>query len=404
MKNLRIVVVGTLASEPYAGMAWMNMQIVGGLRLLGHDAWYFETSSTWPYDPVRGTRVCDSDYAVPYLSRVAGEFDLSDRWAYRRSYLDREWFGLSTARAEEILASADAVFNVAGASRFADEGLKTGPLVYFGTDPVYHELAYAAGDPNTIEIIDEHEASVTYGENIGTDRCPIPALPHLKARTRQPVLLDRWRSGIPSRPVYTTVGNWMQNGRDVTYEGETYLWSKHHEFLKYIDLPQKVRVELELATNLADPATIRHGPEDVVKTLGLEDEAATLLLDNGWALVPGSEFSRDPFPYRDYIERSRAEFTVARDLNVRLASGWFSERSACYLAAGKPVVTQSTGFEKVIPTGEGLFAFNTMEEIIAAIEAIESDYDRHSRAAVTIARECFAAEKVLGALVEDLGL
>src|SRR4051812_23323465 len=127
MKKLKVVVVGTMGSEPYAGMAWMNMQIVAGLQRLGHDAWYFETTSTWPYDPVRGTRVCDSDYAVPYLSRVASTFGLGDRWAYRRSYLDKEWFGVSQLAGEEILASADAVFNVAGASRFAEEGLKTGP-------------------------------------------------------------------------------------------------------------------------------------------------------------------------------------------------------------------------------------------------------------------------------------
>ena len=404
MKKLRLVVVGTLASEPYAGMAWMNMQIVVGLRRLGHDAWYFETTSGWPYDPIRGTRVCDSAYAVPYLSRVASKFGVGNRWAYRRSYLDKEWFGLPRERAEEVLGTADAVFNVAGASRFAEEKLKTGPLIYFGTDPVYHELAYAGGDPISAEIVNEHEASVTYGESIGLDSCLIPPLPHLKARTRQPVLLDCWRSDPTSRAAYTTVGNWKQEGRDVFYGGERYFWSKHYEFLKFIDLPRKVGVELELATNLADPSTIRHGVEDVVKTMGMDDGSSAMLLENGWSLVSGSEFSLDPWSYRDYIQQSRGEFTVARDLNVRLSSGWFSERSACYLAAGKPVITQDTGFGTVIPTGAGLFAFNTMEEIVAAFEAVESDYERHSRAARGIAEDYFKAETVLAKLLGDLGL
>jgi hypothetical protein len=124
----------------------------------------------------------------------------------------------------------------------------------------------------------------------------------------------------------------------------------------------------------------------------------------GWTLVDGPKLSTDPFVYRDYVRASRAEFTVARDLNVRLASGWFSERSACYLAAGRPVITQDTGFGTVLPTGEGLFAFMTMDDVLQAIDAIESDYARHSRAATDIAHEYFRADKVLGKLVGDLQL
>ena len=141
MTSLRVIVLGTLASNPYAGMAWMHMQIVAGLRRLGHDAYYFETTSTWPYDPIRQMKVCDSDYAVPYLAQVAARFGLSDRWAYRRSYSDKQWFGLSQVKAENLLAHADAVLNVAGATRLEEEGLKVGHLVYFGTDPVIHEIS-----------------------------------------------------------------------------------------------------------------------------------------------------------------------------------------------------------------------------------------------------------------------
>ncbi len=388
MRPLRLVVVGTLASNPYAGMAWMHMQITAGLRRLGHDAYYFETTSTWPYDPLRQTAVCDSEYALPYLKRVAEGFGLGGRWAYRRSYSDKAWFGMERARAEELLAHADAVLNVSGATRLAEEGLKVGRLVYLGTDPVGHELALAEGDADVRTIIEEHDDFVTYGENIGRPGCPIPPLPRLRGRTRQPVLLDLWGAGPPGRGAFTTVGNWRQDGHDIVYRGETYYWSKHHEFLKFIDLPRRVGCPLELAMNVT----------------GLEDEDRRLLEGNGWRLADAHAFTTDPWPYRDYVRASAGEFTVAKDQNVRLRSGWFSERSACYLAAGRPVITQDTGFGVALPTGAGLFAFNTTDDILAAFDAVLTDPERHRRAARAVAEEYFRAETVLSRLLSDLGL
>ena len=388
MKARRIVVLGTLASDPYAGMAWMHMQIAVGLARLGHDVSYVETTSTWPYDPIRQARVCDSDYAVAYLARVAASFGLGDCWAYRRSYLDNAWLGPRRAVAEDLLAHADAVLNVTGSTYLAKEGLQIDRHVYFGTDPVRHELEFAKGDGDTRAFIEAYTDCVTYGENIGNLDCPIPPLPRLRSKTRQPVLLDLWQSGPPPREAFTTVCNWKQAGRDIEYQGEVYYWSKHHEFLKFIDLPQCLNQPIELAMPLH----------------GLTSDERSLLESNGWRLTHAHAFTTDPWAYRDYVQTSRGEFTVAKDQNVRLRSGWFSERSACYLAAGRPVVTQDTGFGTVLPTGEGLFAFNTMEDIITAFEAIHADYDRHSRAARRIAEEYFRAETVLAKVLEDLGL
>ena len=402
MKPLRLVVVGTLAANPYAGMAWMHMQITAGLRRLGHDVYYFETTSTWPYDPIRQTRVCDSDYSVPYLARVVDSFGLGDRWAYRRSYSDKEWFGMNRAKAEDLLAHADAVLNVAGATLFKE--LEVGRLVYFGTDPVFHEVSYAKGDEITRRYIEEHDDLVTYGENIGNPDCPLPPLPRLRSKTRQPVLLDLWHNGPPLNEAFTTVGNWKQAGREVEFRGELYQWSKHYEFMKFIDLPRRIDQPLELAMSLAEPETIHHGRGTSVPALGLTADERRMLETNGWRLVEARTFTTDPWSYRDYVRTSRGEFTVARDLNVRLRSGWFSERSACYLAAGRPVITQDTGFGNVLPTGEGLFPFNTMEEIVAAFEAIKADYEKHSRAARAIAEEYFKAETVLAKVIKDLGL
>ncbi len=143
-----------MASDPYAGMAWMHMQMVVGLRRLGHDVYYFETTSSWPYDPIQQARVCCSEYAVSYLARVAEKFGLADRWAYRRSYGDKAWFGLDRSRAEELLAHADVVLNVAGATRLAEEELKVGRLVYYGTDPVCQEIAVANADRRARRVRD----------------------------------------------------------------------------------------------------------------------------------------------------------------------------------------------------------------------------------------------------------
>jgi hypothetical protein len=174
--------------------------------------------------------------------------------------------------------------------------------------------------------------------------------------------------------------------------------------MKFIDLPLRTQQPIELAMGLADAAVTRPGFGEVIPAVGMTVEERCTLDSNGWKLVDAHAFTTDPWTYRDYVRASRGEFSVARDQNVRLRSGWFSERSACYLAAGRPVITQDTGFGKVLPTGEGLFAFSTMEDIVAAFEAIDSDYEWHSRAAREIAEQYFKAETVLAKLIDDLGL
>ena len=171
-----------------------------------------------------------------------------------------------------------------------------------------------------------------------------------------------------------------------------------------MDVPSHVDQRIELAMNLAKPHTFRHRRGTVVPALGIADDEYTLLTSNGWQLIDAPAFTTDPWQYRDYVKSSRGEFSFAKDQNIRLRSGWFSERSACYLAAGRPVITQDTGFGTTLPTGEGLFSFNTMEEILSAFDAINRDYKKHSKAAQDIAEEYFKAEKVLSKLIDDLSL
>ncbi len=267
-----------------------------------------------------------------------------------------------------------------------------------GSEAVFQssEIKIAKGDPVVLNLLHAHTHFFNFAENLGMPDCGLPPGPFAYCLTRQPIVSDWFtppdgrsadggrRISMPLR--FTTVGNWKQTGYDIEWNGELYTWSKHTEFLKFIDLPHRIEQPLELA-------------------LACEDaEVKRLLASYGWRILDALPLTKDILPYRDYIFGSDGEFTVAKDQNVRLRTGWFSERSASYLTAGKPVITQDTGFGRVLPTGEGLFAFNTMEEIVAAFEAIKSDYERHSRAARAIAEEYFSAETVLAKLIDDLGL
>jgi hypothetical protein len=383
----RIGVLGTFANVPYAGMAWMHCQFLVGLARLGHEVFYVETTTAWPYDPLRFTTTDDPSYPLSYLDGVLRGFGLSDRWAYRAAYADGRWYGPLGAQATELLRSADAVLNITGSTTPEEIGVPC-RLVYIGTDPVLQELRIANGDEVLRGRVAAHAAHFTYGENIGSPDCPIPPLPVPTRPTRQPVVLDLWDAGPPPRPEFTTVTNWEVTGYDVAYGGEVYTWSKHHEYLKIIDLPRRTDASLELAMGLS----------------GVSQEVRQLLRENGWAVVDAFQMSLEPWPYRDYIRGSAAELSVAKDMVARTRSGWFSERSACYLAAGRPVITQDTGFGRSLPTGEGLFAFRDRDGALAAIDAVRADYARHSRAARGIAEDYFRAETVLGKVLDVVGL
>jgi hypothetical protein len=254
-------------------------------------------------------------------------FGLGERWAYRAAYADGRWYGPLAEQATDLLRSADAVFNISGSTTPEEIGVPC-RLVLISTDPVVQELRIATGDKVLLARVAAHVAQFTYGETIGSADCPVPPLPLPTWPTRQPVVLDLWQAGPPPRRDFTTVTNWAVQGYDVVYRGEAYTWSKHYQYLKLIDLPRRTGATLELAMGLS----------------GVSAEVRSLLRANGWRVADAFHMSLDPWPYREYIRNSGGEFSVAKDMVVRLYSGWFSERSACYLAAGRPVVTQDTGF------------------------------------------------------------
>jgi GT2 family glycosyltransferase len=200
------------------------------------------------------------------------------------------------------------------------------------------------------------------------------------------VVLEFWDNDVvPNGAPFTTIGNWRQH-RNVRFDGRVYRWSKHEQFLKILDLPRRTRARIELALASYD------------------DHDHLLLAEHGWRVRPGYELSRDPETYREYVIGSAGEVSAAKEQNIHFRSGWFSERSATYLAAGRPVILQDTGFGVALPTGEGLFSFSDINEAAEAIAAVQSDPDRHRRAALEIAREHLSHEVVLGGMLAHLGL
>ena len=393
-KRLRLIVLGAMGRIPFAGMAWEALHYLEGFRRLGHDAYYVEDTWNWPYYAPEHTRVADAARATAnYISRVMTWCGMPDRWAYRCTAQRGRIYGLSPSQFAKLFKEADALVNLTGSTILHDEHLGVPIRIYLQTDPGAGEIAVAKGNRATIKMLRAHTHFFNFAENFGAPDCGLPPQPFDYRFTRQPIVLEwftppgtargngRWRGALR----FTTVGNWKQTGEDIEWNGETYTWSKHHEFLKFLDLPRRIGQPIELAL------------------ASITKKETRMLTSYGWRVVEAYPLTTDILPYRDYIFSSDGEFTVAKDQNVRLRSGWFSERSASYLCAGRPVITQDTGFGRVIPTGEGLFAFNTMEEIVAAFEAIKTDYKRHSRAARAIAKEYFQAEKVLKTLIDDVG-
>lgn len=384
----RIVVLGMMARLPVAGVVWQTVHYLVGLQRLGYDVHYVEAHGCTP----RAFMTTEEDdgwgKAAAFIDGVMSRFGFSGRWAYHARFSDDAYYGMSESQVKALYASAALIINLHGGTVPLPEHAATGRLVYLETDPVELQIELHEGRQETIEFLDQHCAFFTFGENYGQPACGLPVSGRFAfLATRQPVVLDFWdTNGFATRDTFTTIANWRQVHRDVRLQGEVYHWSKHFEFLKFLDVPGRTGQRFELALSSCEPDDQR------------------LLRQHGWDVVDGLAVSTDADVYRDYITHSHGEFTVAKDQNVRLRTGWFSDRSATYLAAGRPVITQDTGFGRVLPTGEGLFAFTTSDEIADSVERIRANPEGHARAAREIAREYFSHDVVLGRLLREAGL
>jgi glycosyltransferase involved in cell wall biosynthesis len=386
----QVVVLGRLSTMPYGGVVWQTLHYLMGLERLGFEAFYVEAHAVSPRQFVRGEGDAKDDgaaAAAAFLERTLGRFGFGGRWAFHALHSDGRVYGLAESKLAELYSRAAAILNLHGGTLPRPEQSASGRLICVATDPVEIELELDRREPAILRFLEAHRRVFTFGENYGTAEGRLPVAEGFTLRpTRQPVVLDLWQTAMPpSRELFTTIANWHQN-RELKYEGRTYEWSKDLEFLKLLDLPSITMRPLELALSRCPPKQQR------------------LLRENGWRVVDALAFSRDVDAYRGYIRESLGEFTVAKDQNVRFRTGWFSDRSATYLAAARPVVTQDTGFGANLPTGEGLFAWTTVDEAAAALDAIASDWERHSRAAFEIARREFAHDVVLVPLLTESGV
>lgn len=379
-----VVIWGLLARYPYGGVTWQAMHHLAGLRQLGHDVWYVEDSDSRVYSPTTYCPTMEFEENVAFLQRWMKALGMGDRWIFRPPGTGRGLIGADEPQLARLYARADAVINLCGAQEVREEHAGIGRLAYLQTDPVEEQVRLALGDDEVARRLGAHDFHFTYGENLGAADCPVPLERYRWRPTRPPVVLDWWASANgPARRALTTIANWRHQRKDVVWNGHHWHWSKDREFRRFRSLPSKSPIPLELALGSIgeeDKETLRHAEWNVVDSIG------------------------DPLEYRSYIVDSAGEFTVAKEQYVAPRSGWFSDRSACYLAAGRPVVTQDTGFGRFVPTGEGLFAYSTAEEAAAAIEAIAGDYERHSAAAREIAREYFDARRLLERMLAEMGV
>jgi hypothetical protein len=382
----KIIVFGILFWYPLAGVTYQFLHYLIGLKRLGYDPYYIEDSGRWVYDPQINDLSPNASGNISSVAPILEANGFADRWAFRGNYPDGQCYGMTESQILQLYKDADAFLNVTGAQEIREEHMVCPRRIYVESDPFASQVKVAKGDEFMVATLEAHDTLFTFGENIGNSDCEIPVSKFQWLPTRQPVVMDLWNNPYEFKGnTYNTITTWHNKGKNIDYKGETYYWTKDREFEKFLELPKQRKVSFELAASV-------------------DEEVRQRLLENGWHQVDSVKVSKDTEYYRQYIQQSRGEFTVARDQYVRPNTGWFSDRSVCYLAAGRPVITQETGFSKFLPTGKGLFSFKTMEDILAAVDEIESDYENNCRVAREIAKEYFDAERVIGSLMVRAGL
>ncbi|MEX0775878.1 MAG: hypothetical protein WD042_09220 [Phycisphaeraceae bacterium] len=385
---LRIITTGMAVTYPFGGVFWDYMQYPLGLHKLGHEVLYLEDTGKWCYDPAAQTWVEDgSANAAAFANHLAKlSPELAQRWHYRD--VSGKTHGWDAARVAEFCRSADLLLHISASCWLRDDYLKVKRIAFVDSDPMYTQASLFGGDDpaKAAEKLkwwtDHHQVFFTFGEKVGQADCLVPTGPIKWRPTRQPVVLDAWQPArVPvaqRRQVLTTVASWEPTEKGPSYGGVQY-GGKSTEFARFIDLPAHLPVPIEVA--LSGPA-----PHDRLR-------------QHGWQVRDGLDVSRDPWLYRAYLANSLAECSVAKNAYVASRSGWFSCRSACYLALGVPAIVQDTGWSDVIQPGAGLVAFTTIDEAADAIRRLAADPQRHAKAALEVAHEWFAADRVLANLL-----
>jgi hypothetical protein len=381
-QGLTILVSGMVAADPHHGGAtWAVLQYVLGLERLGHRVYVVEPV---PPDRLRPAGVpVGQSINAEYFDAVAARFGFRDRAALLVAGT-RDTIGMPYDALLRVAREADVLLNISG--MLTDQALTNAVpcRVYLDLDPAFNQLWHEA------EGLDMrfagHTHFVTVGQGIGSDDCDVPTCGLAWIPTRPPVVLAHWPASPPAacEPL-TTVANWRGYG-SIEYKGKSY-GQKAHSLRRFVSLPRLTRERFLLALAI--------DPGEVADLEALDA--------NGWALADPAVVASTPDRYARFIAASKAEFGVAKSGYALSRCGWFSDRSACYLATGRPVVAQDTGFRRYLPTGEGLFAFDTIEDAIGSLAALAADYPRHCRAARELACDVFDSDRVLSALLDRVG-
>ena len=374
---MRIIITGLVGQYPFGGVIWDYLQYLLGFRSLGHQVLYLEDSGAWPYDPVAGTITDDCSFALQSLHKIFTDFDLAESWVYRNG-ADGKFHGAGEKVAREWLRHGDLLVNVSSAGWLRDYDLRVGHRMFIDGDPMFCQIGLLDGsNPLYAGRLRDHDSHFTFGLSVGQPDCPVPVDGITWRPTVQPVAIDQW----PVTPVsadapWTTVMNWASYKPKV-WEGRTY-GQKNLEFNRFRDLPSKTSIPLRLAMGLG------------VDGLRPAEELRQL----GWDLVEPQEVVPDHRAYRSFLTNSRGEWSIAKNGYVEGKTGWFSCRTACYLAAGRPAVVQETGWSRHLPSDRGVLPFTTVEEAAEGLAEVTRNYSEHSKAAREIALEFFDAKKV----------
>jgi hypothetical protein len=378
--RLRIIVLGYIVRGPLGGLAWHHLQYVMGLSLLGHEVYFVEDSDDYEgcYNPQTGITGSDPSYGLRFAEHSFKMVELQDRWAYYDAHT-LCWHGPCAENIMGICEHADVLLNVSGVNPIRPWFGNIPIRVLIDTDPAFTQIRHL-NDPAARQLALKHNVFLTFAENFGTEGCVVPddGLPW--QATRQPVVLQAWPVvPAPKDGNFTTVMQW-DSYKVREHNGIRY-GMKSSSFEPYLDLPRYTDARLELA-------------------VGSETAPRKLLKENGWLVCDPLEVTRDLNTYRQYIQRSKAEFSIAKHGYVVTRSGWFSERSANYLASGRPVLVQETGFSSWMNSGAGVIAFNSPDEAIAGIEQIYRNYALHCEAARAVAEAYFDSSMVLTGMIE----
>ena len=379
----RILLGGMFARVPdQGGLAWVVLQYVLGLRRLGYDVLLVEPLREVDLRPA-GAALSESENA-DYFQDVVRRFGLEDQAALLVEGT-RETFGLSYRQLREAAHEADIFINIAGGLTEPDLLERIPVRLYLDLDPGFTQLWH---DVEGIDMrFDGHTHFATVGLTLGHAGSSVPTCGIEWIPTLPPVVLAEWPFARRlEREALTTVANWRGYG-SIQVNG-TFYGQKAHSLRRLLELPRRTGARFELALAI-DPGEPR-------------DLAA--LAENGWELVDPGTVAATPDAYHRFVQGSRGEFGIAKSGYVEGRCGWFSDRSVCYLASGRPVIAQETGFSSTLPTGEGLFVFESVDDVGEAVDALASDYERHRQAARSIAEEVFASDVVLPRLLSRVGI